>query len=204
MRFNLDNYETVESRLAKFWEEFPNGQIFTSIYHYDDNKVVFKAEVYKDIADPRPVATGFAEETRDSNPVNKTSHVENGETSAIGRALANWKFQSKNAPRPSREEMQKVERANAQQKTDALVEQVKQVFPSATEATPQIKDPSAKASPAQLGKIRAMMNGTGLSTRADQHDYIAEIINRSVPNLDALSKGEADTVIKALDARGRR
>jgi hypothetical protein len=199
MRFNLDNYETVESRLAKFWDEFPNGQIFTSIHHYDDNKVVFKAEVYKDIADPRPVATGFAEETRDSNPVNKTSHVENAETSSIGRALANWKFQSKTAPRPSREEMNKVARQQ-----DAIVEQVKQVFPSATDATPAIKDPSAKASPAQLGKIRAMMNGTGLSTRADQHDYIAEIVNRSVPNLDALTKGEADTVIKALDARSKR
>ena len=37
MRFNLDNYETVEQRLAKFWEEFPNGQIFTSINHYDEN-----------------------------------------------------------------------------------------------------------------------------------------------------------------------
>jgi hypothetical protein len=199
MRFNLDNYETVESRLAKFWDEFPNGQIFTSIFHYDDNKVVFKAEVYRDIADPRPVATGFAEETRDSNPVNKTSHVENAETSSIGRALANWKFQSKTAPRPSREEMNKVARQQ-----DAIVEQVKQVFPSATDATPAIKDPSAKASPAQLGKIRAMMNGTGLSTRADQHDYIAEIVNRSVPNLDALTKGEADTVIKALDARSKR
>lgn len=110
MRFNLDNYETVESRLAKFWEEYPNGQIFTQIYHYDDNKVVFKAEVYRDIADPRPVATGFAEEVRDASPVNRTSFVENAETSAIGRCLSNWKYQSKNAPRPSREEMAKVAR----------------------------------------------------------------------------------------------
>jgi hypothetical protein len=95
MRFNLDNYETVEQRLAKFWEEFPNGQVFTSVHYYDENRVVFKAEVYRDIADPRPVATGHAEEVRDASPVNRTSHVENSETSAIGRALANWKFQSK-------------------------------------------------------------------------------------------------------------
>jgi hypothetical protein len=111
MRFNLDNYETVEQRLAKFWEEFPNGQVFTSVHYYDENRVVFKAEVYRDIADPRPVATGHAEEVRDASPVNRTSHVENSETSAIGRALANWKFQSKTAPRPSREEMEKVARA---------------------------------------------------------------------------------------------
>jgi len=114
MRFNLDNYETVEQRLAKFWEQFPNGQVFTQIHHYDENRVVFRAEIYKDIADPRPVATGFAEETRDASPVNRTSHVENAETSAIGRALANYIFQSKTAPRPSREEMSKVVRQQAQ------------------------------------------------------------------------------------------
>jgi hypothetical protein len=111
MRFNLDNYETVEARLAKFWEMYPNGQVFTAIHHYDDNKVVFRAEIYKEITDPRPVATGYAEEIRDASPVNRTSHVENAETSAIGRALANFVFQSKTAPRPSREEMSKVARS---------------------------------------------------------------------------------------------
>ena len=111
MRFNLDNYETVETRLAKFWAQFPNGQVFTQIHHYDDNKVVFRAEIFKDISDPRPVATGYAEEVRDLSPVNKTSHVENAETSSIGRALSNYIFQSKTAPRPSREEMSKVVRA---------------------------------------------------------------------------------------------
>jgi len=111
MRFNLDNYETVESRLAKFWEQYPNGRIATSVFHYDDNKVVFRAEVYVDAGDEYPKATGFAEELRDASPVNRTSHVENAETSAIGRALANFVFQSKTAPRPSREEMSKVARA---------------------------------------------------------------------------------------------
>ena len=118
MRFNLDNYETVEARLAKFWEMYPNGQVFTAIHHYDDSKVVFRAEIYKDISDPRPVATGFAEEIRDASPVTRTSHVENAETSAIGRALANYVFQSKTAPRPSREEMTKVARSQ-EPKSDA-------------------------------------------------------------------------------------
>ena len=119
MRFNLDNYETVEARLAKFWEDCPNGQIFTSIHHYDDNRVVFKAEVYKDISDPRPVATGFAEEVRDASPVNRTSHVENAETSSIGRALANWRYASKTQPRPSRQEMEKVQRMTEAPRNDA-------------------------------------------------------------------------------------
>lgn len=119
MRFNLDNYETVEARLARFWEDHPNGQIRTSMHHYDENRVVFKAEVYRDIADTKPVATGHAEEVRDASPVNRTSHLENAETSAIGRALANWKYASKTQPRPSRQEMEKVQRMTDAPRNDA-------------------------------------------------------------------------------------
>ena len=121
MRFNLDNYETVETRLAKFWEQYPNGRIETSVFYYDENRVVFRAAVYDDGADINPKATGYAEEVRDASPVNRTSHVENAETSAIGRALANFIFQSKTAPRPSREEMSKV--ARAEQPKPAVVSQ---------------------------------------------------------------------------------
>jgi hypothetical protein len=260
MRFNLDNYETVEARLAKFWEEFPNGQVFTSIHHYDDKRVVFKAEVYKDINDPRPVATGFAEEVRDASPVNRTSHVENAETSSIGRALANWKFASKTSPRPSRQEMEKVQRMNEpqsdadlltkfreacakvgldpqdvaksagvdlyeltnesmpklrdafkhmQQKPEpkpqeSFVTNVKAVFPEAKEQEPQIKDPDAKASPAQLGKLRAMLMANGIGDRTKQTETIAELINRPINKLDMLTKGEANSAIKALEARANR
>jgi hypothetical protein len=110
MGFNLENYETVEDRLIRFWTDHPNGRISTSIHHYDDNKVVFRAEVYFDAADDTPKATGYAEEVRGASPVNKTSHVENAETSAIGRALANCKYAPRGA-RPSREEMAKVQRS---------------------------------------------------------------------------------------------
>jgi hypothetical protein len=255
MRFNLDNYETVEARLAKFWEDCPNGQVFTSIYHYDDQRVVFKAEVYKDISDPRPVATGFAEEVRDASPVNRTSHVENAETSSIGRALANWRYASKTQPRPSRQEMEKVQRMTEpksdadlltkfreactkagldpqdiaksagvdlyeltndsmpklrdafkkmQQKPDSLAESIQKVFPSATEVTPVIKDPEAKATPAQLGKLRALLAANGIRDRGKQVETVCEIINRPVSKFDELNKGEANTVIQSLDARVNR
>jgi len=261
MRFNLDNYETVEARLAKFWEDNPNGQVFTQIYHYDDNRVVFKAEVYRDIADPRPVATGFAEEVRDASPVNRTSHVENAETSAIGRALANWKYASKSQPRPSRQEMEKVERMtqprndadtvtkfreacakaglDAQDvareadvdlnnltdssmpklrdafkrlqtkpatppKPDFIAENIQKVFPNAVEQPPQIKDPDAKASNAQIGKLRAMLMANGIGERGKQSETIAEIVNRPIVKLDMLTKGEANKAIQTLEARVKR
>ena len=120
MKFNLDNYETVEQRLAKFWEQYPEGRIATAIYYYDENRVVFSAEVYAHRDDRFPSSTGYAEEVRDASPVNRTSHCENAETSAIGRSLSNWKFQSKNSPRPSREEMEKVARSEQPKPAEKL------------------------------------------------------------------------------------
>jgi hypothetical protein len=82
--FNLDNYETVEDRLVKFWSDHTDGRINTSIHYYDDTRILVRAEVYFDREDVRPVATGYAEELRGASPVNRTSHAENAETSAIG------------------------------------------------------------------------------------------------------------------------
>ena len=81
----------------------------------DDGKcVTIKASVYihamTDVGDHTLilVATGIAQETQGQGGfANTDAWVENCETSAIGRALANWKYQGSKAPRPSREEMSK-------------------------------------------------------------------------------------------------
>lgn len=106
MRFNLESYETVQSRLDIFWTNYPNGRIETILVDYSNDKYIIQALVYRDAEDANPFATGYAEETIGSSPVNKTSAIENCETSAIGRALRNGSI-GKNA---SREEMEKVER----------------------------------------------------------------------------------------------
>jgi hypothetical protein len=153
MRFNLDNYETVEQRLAKFWAQYPNGRVATSIHFYDDNKVVFRAEVYRDAGDTHPVATGYAEELRDASPVNRTSHVENAETSAIGRALANFVFQSKTAPRPSREEMEKVARAEQPKPAAVSKEDFVTKFKAACVAKGVDPETVAKAAGVDFGNL---------------------------------------------------
>ena len=110
-KFNLDNYETVEDRLKFFWKDNPNGRIFTEVVHETDDGscVTIRAFVYKDESDINPVATGIAQETKGQGGfANTDAWVENCETSAIGRALANWKYQGSNKARPSREEMSKV------------------------------------------------------------------------------------------------
>ena len=109
---SIEDYEPVASRLARFWEKHPEGRVITKLLTFEGDRVIVQADIYVDREDDRPVATDFAEEMRGSNNVNKTSHIENACTSAIGRALADCDFASSTdwTKRPSREEMHKVER----------------------------------------------------------------------------------------------
>lgn len=105
--FNLEDYETVEERLVKYWKDYPDGQIHTEVLEQSASRFIVKASVYRTEADARPWTTGLAEETVQGRGVNATSALENCETSAIGRALANAGYATK-GKRASREEMTKV------------------------------------------------------------------------------------------------
>jgi hypothetical protein len=119
MRFNLDDYETVESRIRKFHELHDDGRIVTEWDNMDGyidqvtpNTWVVKAYIYLsagDQANGLPKATGYAFEVDGTGGANNTSALENAETSAIGRALANMNLSGNK--RASREEMQKVAKA---------------------------------------------------------------------------------------------
>ena len=118
MGFNLEDYETVESRIDKFYTINGDGAIYTQLLSDPNNIDTVVVQAYIFISG-EPVATGLASETRDKElsktsdgreyaSVNYTAWLENAETSAIGRALANYNLSG--AKRPSREEMEKVER----------------------------------------------------------------------------------------------
>ena len=132
MAFDLNSYETVEDRLKKFWSEYPNGRIDTYIQNMADDGTwcVVGAHVYKDIEDERSVSSGYAQEFKGQGGfANKEAWLENCETSAIGRALANWKYQGSDKARPSRQEMSKVTQAQTPVKESKPTPQVKKQAP---------------------------------------------------------------------------
>ena len=105
--FNLADYEPVEVRLEKFINDHKNFRISTELEVVEKDRYIVKAYLFKDSSDSVAWATGYAEETVTQRGVNQTSALENCETSAIGRALANAGYAPK-GKRPSREEMSKV------------------------------------------------------------------------------------------------
>ena len=106
--FDLSDYEPVASRLDRFLKAHPDARVITDLVHYLADVAVFKCELW---LDGEIIATGWAEEIRGQGNVNKTSHLENCETGAVGRALANAGLSGSDfSKRPSREEMGKVVR----------------------------------------------------------------------------------------------
>lgn len=114
-KFNLDDYETVEERIRRFYEAHEDGRIVTeNLTTQADRSVstwVVKASVFLtsgDQANNLPKATGLAFEVDGEGMAQKTAALETCETSAIGRALANANFSG--SKRASRTEMAKASR----------------------------------------------------------------------------------------------
>ena len=82
------NYVTVNERIKYFREHFTGYGMLTEITHIADKVCIIKASIIN--AEGLTVANGHAREEAGSSFINKTSHIENAETSAWGRALANF------------------------------------------------------------------------------------------------------------------
>jgi hypothetical protein len=148
--------------------------------NYTGDACVFYCELYADKEDKVPVATGYAEEVKSDRGVNATSFVENCETSAIGRAIANCPLQAPTSgPRPSRNEMQKVERLTTS--------------PQPQEHIPR----GAFATPKQIGYIKKLAKDAGLDDLR-----LLEMIHRELNDdsavLELLKSHEASKMIEAL------
>lgn len=90
---NLDNYEPVDERIARFRNDHPNFRVLTDEWHEGEpgaTRWIVKASVWRDADNTgMPDATGFAFEIDGKGMTQRTAALETCETSAIGRALAN-------------------------------------------------------------------------------------------------------------------
>jgi hypothetical protein len=181
MGFDLSNYETVETRLARFWEQYPDGRIETNLWNYDGESCIVRSVIWKHRDDVHPSATGYAHEIHTDRGVNATSFVENCETSSLGRCLGNMGL-AKQGARPSREEMQKVERLST---------------PTDTRQNPVHIPSGAFATPKQIGYIKKLAKDGGFDDLR-----LLELIQRTLDSdeavLELLKSHEASKIIEVL------
>jgi len=116
-QFKIEDYDTVETRLARFHDEHPAGRVITYELTSEEDRAkgywVVRAQIFENHEDQHancPKATGMAFEIEGGAGANKTAALENAETSAIGRALANMGYSGRK--RPTQTEMRKVDRAD--------------------------------------------------------------------------------------------
>jgi hypothetical protein len=149
-------YTEVKDRIVEFLASYPNGSIHTIVeWHSPDfSAVCVKATVHPAWIDEEYYFTGLAYEEKGKG-VNEDAWVENCETSAVGRALANMNIGVQTTgQRPSAEEMKKVTKS-------------KTVHPTIAAALAPFVPPTSDETQAVITEINSMQSVDGIATIMD-------------------------------------
>ena len=190
----LKDYVEVNTRIMKFYEKYPNGRILTEIVSWNDGVIVMKATVYRDESNVI-AATGHAYEKEGSSFINKTSALENCETSAVGRSLAMLGFEIKKSV-ASREEV-----ANAQLQ-QATINKSSDGFGTLTfnSTVPQGQNNNYVINEKQLKRLIAIGNNAGIS-----YEVIKEQVKKEFGvEPKELKKLQYDNICARLESKAKK
>ncbi len=204
-RFDVNDYVTVQERIVRFWSENPDGAIRTQLESPSDNFDIcrYSASVFINRDDLTPAAVGWAFEkvapAGDKGP-NATSHEENCETSAIGRALANLGYATSQKDRPSREEMGKVATHEAgETQASQRPTQLAQRPPQDRQDTPQER-PGPASDLALTDRQRGLIQALAREQRLTVRQVNELCMERTGSEFADLTRQGASTVIETLKA----
>jgi len=185
-------YETIEERVRRFREKYPISSgwaLTTEIVSINDEKVLCRGM----IKDPKGtvVADGLAEELRNSSIINKTSAVENCETSSWGRALAAGGF-------GYGEFCSLDELSYALKQQDAIRKATINLVPSVPQK-PRAQEPGVMAGPPAApieipGKSKPDNSGNSMEKRKKEPDDIV----KGLPVLKGVTYEKKDNFIVAI------
>ncbi len=156
-------YAEVNQRILAFWALFPNGRIVTRKIGDTGNRVDFECDIYRDAADELPAVNAHAFEDRNTT-INKTSYVENGETSVIGRALGMLGIGATTAI------------ASADEVLNAIAQQ------EATKANSTARKPKSGTNTQQRGKAPQKQAPAAQDQRKQMFGYIAGLKAQAIAN----------------------
>ena len=196
-RLNLNGgaYALVADRIELFYESFPDGRIITELVSRANGEITFKASVYRAAADAVPAATGWASERETDGDVNAVACLENTETSAIGRALANLGFTAKR--RPSVDEMERADRARHPSplgigtrppEPPAFPAHTSPVSPLSDERAPPDANSGPSAAPEVVADVLALLDTAVRSGYSAERAHRARqrLVNGAVPAVSLL------------------
>lgn len=172
------DYVPINERVKAFREMFPTYSLLSSIEHIDGKRIIIKASILDD--NGREIANGIASEVEGSSNINAFSHVENCETSAWGRALANIGIGIDESI------------ASADEVANALNQQADIETPSAKEFGEILQEVGEREK--NLDRISELLNVTGITPQ----QFIKTM---GVNNVYELSDAQIADAIKRLEKK---
>jgi hypothetical protein len=120
MAFNLDNYEDVNSRVARFQKQFITGRIVSDVIQFDAVKghILVATSVYREYEDTLPSAVDYAFGDAATYPANmRKFYVEDTITSSVGRSLS---LILETQHKATKQDMQKVARVENDRRSEEI------------------------------------------------------------------------------------